>query len=56
MSQRPIGRVENYTTPCLISFALLLFIGLTACRVAYGWPSVLILSLALNMWLNRYQR
>lgn len=54
MSHRPIGRVENYTTPFLASFGLLLFIGLTACRVVYGWPSVLILSLGLNLWFNRY--
>lgn len=56
MSHRPLGRVENYTTPFLVSFGLLLFIALTACRIAYGWPTVLIVSLGLNFWINRIQR
>ncbi|WP_168223027.1 hypothetical protein [Oceanicola sp. D3] len=56
MRHRPIGRVEDYTLPFLISAGFALFSGLLIVAAYWGWLGVALVSTGLDRAIARLKR
>ncbi|SIO04380.1 hypothetical protein [Vannielia litorea] len=56
MSHRPIGRVENYTLPFLVSAGFTLFWVLVLVAALWGWLGVALVSTGLDRAIARLRR
>ncbi|MBY6046401.1 hypothetical protein KUV47_10745 [Vannielia litorea] len=56
MRHRPIGRVEDYTVPFLVSAGFTLFFGFMIVAALWGWGAVLLVSVTLDRLIARLRR
>lgn len=52
-NRRPLGRVEDYTIPFLVSFYVLVLMGLCTIWAIWGYPVALFVAFGVHLWLAR---
>ncbi len=56
MRNRPVGRVEDYTVPFLVSAGFCLFWGLMLVAALWGWLGVALVAAGLDRAIARLRR